>query len=313
MGNVRQLRPDTPAAPDTAAAIAAFLGHLESARKSNGRPYSEATVRNYRMSLERALDASALLADLDTEAGAARLRTRMAELWGQAAPSTWNARRAAVASALSYWREKGWITSDPLAGTDRAAEPAEREDVISRADIARALRSRPAGDRDGALWSLLYDSAARAEEVLALNVEDLDLSNRRARVRRKGGGADTIAWSAKTAARLSKYLSDRASGPVFLSDRAAWGASRGRRMRRDIDPDSGRGRLGYRQVHAVLKRETGWTPHRLRHAALTHAAEDGMPTELLMTKSGHASVRSLQRYARPSVDALQRWEEERRR
>ena len=29
----------------------------------------------------------------------------------------------------------------------------------------------------------------------------------------------------------------------------------------------------------------GWTLHDLRHSALTHAAEDGMPTPMLMTKS----------------------------
>lgn len=32
---------------------------------------------------------------------------------------------------------------------------------------------------------------------------------------------------------------------------------------------------------------------------------------MLMTKSGHTSIRSLSRYARPSVDALARWHGER--
>jgi site-specific recombinase XerC len=37
--------------------------------------------------------------------------------------------------------------------------------------------------RERALWRLLYDSAARAEEVLGLDVPDLDLANRNARAR----------------------------------------------------------------------------------------------------------------------------------
>lgn len=37
------------------------------------------------------------------------------------------------------------------------------------------------------LWVLLYESAARVHEILALNVEDVDLPNHRARVVRKGG------------------------------------------------------------------------------------------------------------------------------
>ena len=36
-----------------------------------------------------------------------------------------------------------------------------------------------------------------------------------------------------------------------------------------------------------------------------------MSAPMLMTKSGHTSVRSLARYARVSVDALQRFEAER--
>jgi hypothetical protein len=36
-----------------------------------------------------------------------------------------------------------------------------------------------------------------------------------------------------------------------------------------------------------------------------------MPTPMLMTKSGHASIRSLSRYSRPSVDALARWQDAR--
>ena len=36
-----------------------------------------------------------------------------------------------------------------------------------------------------------------------------------------------------------------------------------------------------------------------------------MSTPMMMTKSGHTSVRSLARYARPSVEALQRYEAER--
>jgi integrase len=36
------------------------------------------------------------------------------------------------------------------------------------------------------LWRLLYDTAARACKVLALDIEDRDLRNRCAKVRRKG-------------------------------------------------------------------------------------------------------------------------------
>ncbi|WP_327301894.1 hypothetical protein [Streptomyces goshikiensis] len=50
----------------------------------------------------------------------------------------------------------------------------------------------------------------------------------------------------------------------------------------------------------------GWTLHRLRHSALTHDAEDGTSTPMLLARSRHASVCSLEPYARPGVDAVAR-------
>lgn len=55
-----------------------------------------------------------------------------------------------------------------------------------------------------------------------------------------------------------------------------------------------------------LARRGGWTLHQLRHSALTREAEDGTNTPTMLARSRHASVRSLERYARPSVDAVAR-------
>ncbi|MET7459733.1 tyrosine-type recombinase/integrase [Nonomuraea sp. NPDC005501] len=75
--------------------------------------------------------------------------------------------------------------------------------------------------RERTLFRLLYESAARAEEVLALDVADLDLRNRRARVRRKGGAVDVIVWQTPTARLLPRLLDGRRAGPVFLTGRRA--------------------------------------------------------------------------------------------
>jgi len=44
--------------------------------------------------------------------------------------------------------------------------------------------------------------------------------------------------------------------------------------------------------------------HQLRHSAITHLAEADVGLALLMAKSRHTSLRSLQRYARPGPDAV---------
>ncbi len=48
----------------------------------------------------------------------------------------------------------------------------------------------------------------------------------------------------------------------------------------------------------------GWTLHQLRHSAITHLAEADVGLALLMSKSRHTSLRSLQRYARPGPEAV---------
>ncbi|WP_433258663.1 tyrosine-type recombinase/integrase [Streptosporangium sp. CA-135522] len=55
--------------------------------------------------------------------------------------------------------------------------------------------------RERALFRLLYESAARAEEASALDVDDLDVRNQRAKVWRKGGAVDVIVWRTPTARR----------------------------------------------------------------------------------------------------------------
>ena len=54
----------------------------------------------------------------------------------------------------------------------------------------------------------------------------------------------------------------------------------------------------------------GATLHQLRHSALTHDAEQGTGTPMLMARSGHTSVRSLAKYARVSAEALTRHQAE---
>jgi hypothetical protein len=63
--------------------------------------------------------------------------------------------------------------------------------------------------------------------------------------------------------------------------------------------------LSYRRAADLFSAATnGWTLHQLRHSALTHAAEHGTNTPILLARSRHASVRSLERYARPGPEAV---------
>jgi integrase/recombinase XerC/integrase/recombinase XerD len=121
-----------------------------------------------------------------------------------------------------------------------------------------------------------------------------------------------VIWQTRTARLLPRLLKGRKSGPLFLTDRKARVAL----PPGDIVSASGKARLSYRQAAELFEEATAgeqdgpWTLHQLRHSALTHDAENGASTPMLMAKSGHTSVASLARYAKPSPEALQRWQEQ---
>ena len=169
----------------------------------------------------------------------------------------------------------------------------DRSRALSRADVEALLTREEISLRERTLWRMLYETRARSAELLRLDVEDLDLANRRARVRRKGGAIDIIIWQTGTARLLSRLLKGRKSGPVFVTERKA----RVQLPVADLD-EHGHARLNYQQAEALfIAASGGATLHQLRHSALTHDAEDGTGAPLLMARSGHTSVRSLAKYA----------------
>jgi len=66
----------------------------------------------------------------------------------------------------------------------------DRGRALSRNEVGQVLTRKDISLRERTLWRMLYKSAVRSAEVLALDVEDLP--NRCARVRRKGGAIDII-------------------------------------------------------------------------------------------------------------------------
>jgi integrase/recombinase XerD len=170
-------------------------------------------------------------------------------------------------------------------------------------ELERLWRREEVGVREKALWRLLYETAARASEALSINVEDLELDNKRVRVRSKGGDTDWLHFQTGSARLLPRLIAGRTRGPLFLADRAPVPA----RVPAAVDrcPDTGRARLSYRRAEALFRQASGgWTLHQLRHSALTHLAEQNVSLPLLMAKSRHTSLRSLQRYARPGPEAV---------
>lgn len=287
-------------APTVAEAKEAFLG-------TPGVCASRNTARAYAGVLDKIaehLGSGHPLAEVTGE----QIEAALTELWGQCAESTWNRNLAVVRRWLSWCTDtKQWAAPELPRTAARRREPAHETRAVDQRVIDRLCGRRDVPLRDKVLIAMLYETSSRASAVLALNVEELDLANRCATIRQKGGDQLEIAWDDRTAKVLGKLISGRSSGPVFLTDIKAGPARAAATPAADIDPDTGRTRLSYGRARALIERYTNGTVtlHQLRHSSLTHLAERGVGTTTLMAKSGHKNLRSLQRYARPSFAAVQ--------
>lgn len=266
-----------------------------------GRDLALGTRRVYRLTLEavgRHLDSPML-----SEITCASLGRSVGLAYPSASPATWNRTVATLRSFFAYAGRQGWIEHEVTKGLERRHVVENHTRAMPREELDRLFARRDVNLRDRCLWLLLYETAARANEVLNLNVEDVDLDAKRAIATRKGGDRDVLHFMTRSARLLPKIINGRTSGPLFLSETASAGTRAPAAL--DRDPSTGRARLSYRRAAEVFSAAApGRTLHSLRHAAITGLAEAGVPLPMLMAKSRHASLRTLAIYARPGVDAV---------
>lgn len=279
--------------------------------------WTDGTATKYRQTLTalaaRLADGpvGADVAALDTPAGKAALTAAYTAAFATTAPATRVRHLSTVRSACSWWRDSArWLVTDPTAGWIRPTVAVDTTRALTRDQVAGLWRLDVAV-RDKTLWRMLYETAARAEEILTLDIDDLELPNKRARVLSKGGKTEWVFWQTGTALLLPRLIAGRTRGPVFLADRRPTRAV----ATNDLCPVTGRARLSYRRAAEIFEETTrpladptdqaqGWTLHQLRHSMLTHEAENGTSTPTLLARSRHTSVRSLARYARPGPEAV---------
>ncbi|MFH5227598.1 tyrosine-type recombinase/integrase [Antrihabitans spumae] len=246
-------------------------------------------------------------------------------LWGESAVNTWNARRAAVASWLVWCREHGYPAPKVAVWVKRSTPPDSNTPVHSRTAIDRLIARRDIDLREKTLWRMLYETCARTDELLQINIEELDSAGRCAPVKAKGAKPRTrrrgathaehqlelVYWDAGTARLLPRLITGRTRGPLFLTHRRPGPGTAV--TDRDICPDTGLARLSYGQARALLDNATatathgpgtGWDLHEIRHSSLTHLGEAGASLLELMAKSRHRKPDSLRRYFKPSPAAM---------
>lgn len=225
---------DEPTGPTLEQAVRDFLRR---------RDLDAQTLRSYGQTLRRLCLALGDQTPLD-RVTAEQVTRVVTTAWGRAAAKTWNRHLSAIRS-FTTWAGVADLTT----GLQRRPEPSATTEPIDPARLAALWSRSDLPLRERTLWCLLHESAAPVRTVLLLNVEDLDLDDRRARV-----GRTWVTWRAQTALLLPELIAGRTRGPLFLSDRRP--APAHTPAPADLCPHTGRRRLSYERAEYLFKQAT---------------------------------------------------------
>jgi integrase/recombinase XerD len=210
----------------------------------------------------------------------------------------------AVRGLHRFAHREGLVGTDPARDVHPPSPPRRLPKALPVDDVLRLLDTHKGQDpralRDRALLELLYSTGARISEVVGLDLDDVDATERTALLDGKGGKQRIVPVGRPALAALDAYLvrarpglaaKGRGTPAVFLNARG--------------------GRLSRQSAWQVLKtaaEEAGITsavsPHTLRHSFATHLLEGGADVRVVQELLGHASVTTTQVYTLVTVTTL---------
>jgi integrase/recombinase XerC len=282
--------------PDLATQIENYLAELKRANASAH------TLRNYASDLGQFLDYFAVKEKVAVEEiDLLAVREWLGHLYGQKLTAVSMRRKlAAVRSLFKYMLREGVIATN-VARLVRTPKAPKSLPVVMTAEqtntlvegVAADTFERPYPARDLAIFELLYGCGLRISELVGLDLEDFDFSERWIRVRGKGRKERQVPYGSKASAALDRYLAGRAS-----SEHAVFLNHRGERL-------TDRGARGIVKFYArMITGDSSIHPHSLRHAYATHLLSDGADLRAIQELLGHSQLSTTQKYTQVSLTDL---------
>lgn len=169
--------------------------------------------------------------------------------------------------------------------------------------LAGIDRKTPAGQRDYAMFSLMFNTGARVHEIVDLRVRDVRLEPPcQVRFTGKGNKVRLCPIWSRTAQLMKELIQKQYAGHQDAADQHIFLNGRGGPITR----------FGVRyllQKHAVSCAEAAPTlvgkrihPHSLRHTTAIHLLKAGVDFATISQWLGHASLNTTMRYARADID-----------
>jgi len=217
-------------------------------------------------------------------------------------PATWNRRRTTLRVLTSWAQDAGYLDYDPFQGIERFEQVEVPPRWLNKGELLKLLRHaellvngsktdrwRWQAIRDQAMICLMIYAGLREGEVVALDIEDIEIGKRKGTVtvrRGKGDKSRLIPLNKEARRAISNWLDVRG----FIGSSALFIGKKGRLTTRTVQ----------RRV-AETGRQAGLsvTPHQLRHTFAKRILDNGTPLTVLQKLLGHARLETTARYTTP--------------
>jgi integrase/recombinase XerC len=280
-------------------------------------------VRAYESDLHQFLDHVAAIGSMkprEIEPAAldrGAVRSFLAELHAAGQSRATSARKlAAIRTFLRYLRREELVEGDPgsLVATPKreVRMPAHLSEREMTALLETPSAADPLGRRDRAILELFYASGLRLSELAGLDVDDVNLRARMARVLGKGGKERMVPFNGSTASAILAYLPDR----EMLVNPPDGGPPKGgpyvhKQERQPLFVNFRGTRLSTRSIDRLVRRyaaacstRLGISPHALRHSFATHLLQRGADLRAIQELLGHSRLSTTQRYTHVNAAQL---------
>lgn len=213
--------------------------------------------------------------------------------------SSKNRKLSSIRSFLKYAVQKGWVKENVASLMVGAKQNKTIPVVMNETFIAELIEKSRAhgkfGDRNAALFELLYGCGLRVSELTGLRQRDIDFVTSEILVRGKGNQERKVPMGEYAREALKKYLSERRSleDRVFLNHLG--------------NPLTVRGVthvLG--EVLRTLSFSAKVSPHAFRHSFATHLLNHGADLRVIQELLGHRQLSTTQKYTTVSLGQLKK-------
>ncbi len=219
------------------------------------------------------------------------------------APATISRHLAALKSFYHFLLREGEITEDFTVDLETPKLAKKLPHVLTTEEVDMLLRQpdthKPTGLRDKVILETIYATGLRVSELVALDVDNLNLEEGYARCLGKGAKERIVPVGSVARHYLAAYLqSARGKLAKKQGEQALLLNNHGSRLTRQ-----GCWKIIKKYARQALIRST-ITPHTLRHSFATHLLENGADLRAVQEMLGHADISTTQIYTHLTTKRL---------